>query len=166
LPHYLGSSRRARLAGRPRAFVVVAAYAAAVVFSSAAVRSRTHRHAGARRCRLLARWPPCAIRVAIDASIFDGCTRANEASRTPPLPNERSTLGLEKAEMAAYWRRQTDVLGTGARAAMFRRSFASVLRGESRRQREGSASPRAARRRIGERPPRMRSGNRLSVLRA
>src|SRR5919204_5118688 len=57
-----------------------------------------------------------AIRTAIDAIIFDRCTRA-EACKKAAITERALYLALEKSEVAAYWRRQTDVLRTGERAA-------------------------------------------------
>jgi hypothetical protein len=57
-----------------------------------------------------------AIRTAIDAIIFDRCTRA-EACKKAAITERALYLALEKIEVAAYWRRQTDVLRTGERAA-------------------------------------------------
>jgi hypothetical protein len=57
-----------------------------------------------------------AIRTAIDAIIFDRCTRA-EACTKAAITERALYLALEKTEVAAYWRRQTDVLRTGERAA-------------------------------------------------
>jgi hypothetical protein len=57
-----------------------------------------------------------AIRIAIDAIIFDRCTRA-EACTKAAITERALHLALEKTEVAAYWRRQTDVLRTGERAA-------------------------------------------------
>jgi hypothetical protein len=58
----------------------------------------------------------CAIRTAVDAIIFDRCTRA-EACTKAAITERALYLALEKTEVAAYWRRQTDVLRTGERAA-------------------------------------------------
>jgi hypothetical protein len=57
-----------------------------------------------------------AIRTAIDAIVFDRCTRA-EACKKADITERALYLALEKVEVAAYWRRQTDVLRTGERAA-------------------------------------------------
>jgi hypothetical protein len=57
-----------------------------------------------------------AIRAAIDGIIFDRCTRA-DACEMAGISTRALYLALEKSEVAAYWRRQTDVLRTGERAA-------------------------------------------------
>jgi hypothetical protein len=104
-------------AGRPCAFGVVTAYAARRHLFERGPWDRGHTvtpalaDAGWWRGGLTR-----AICVAIDASIFDGCTRA-EACKNAAITKRALYLGLEKAEVAAYWRRQTDVLGTGERAA-------------------------------------------------
>jgi hypothetical protein len=57
-----------------------------------------------------------AIRTAIDAMIYDRCTRA-EACERAKITERALYLALEKPEVAEYWRRATDVLRTGERAA-------------------------------------------------
>jgi hypothetical protein len=57
-----------------------------------------------------------AIRTAIDCLIFDRCTRA-EACEKAGITERALYLALEKIEVASYWRRQTDVLRKGERAA-------------------------------------------------
>jgi hypothetical protein len=57
-----------------------------------------------------------AIRTAIDAIIFDRCTR-DEACKKAGITERALYLGFEKTEVAAYWRRKTDVLRKGEHAA-------------------------------------------------
>jgi hypothetical protein len=57
-----------------------------------------------------------AIRTAIDAMIFDRCTRAGACEKAE-ITERALYLALEKPEVAAYWRKTTDVLRTGERAA-------------------------------------------------
>lgn len=55
------------------------------------------------------------IRIAIDAMIFSRCKRA-DACKQAGITERALYLALEKMEVAAYWKRQTDVLRTGERA--------------------------------------------------
>lgn len=57
-----------------------------------------------------------AIRTAVDAIIFDRCSRQS-ACESAGITERALYLALEKVEVAAYWKRQTDVLRTGERAA-------------------------------------------------
>jgi hypothetical protein len=57
-----------------------------------------------------------AIRTAIDAMIFDRCTRL-EACEKAEITERAFYLAMEKPEVAAYWRQQTDLLRSGERAA-------------------------------------------------
>jgi hypothetical protein len=57
-----------------------------------------------------------AIRAVIESIIFDRCTRA-DACKKAGISTRALYLALEKSEVAQYWRKQTDVLRTGERAA-------------------------------------------------
>jgi hypothetical protein len=60
-----------------------------------------------------------AIKTAVDAIIFDRCTRA-EACERANISERALYLALEKVEVAAYWRRQIDVLRKGNGPATFK----------------------------------------------
>jgi hypothetical protein len=61
-----------------------------------------------------------AIKTAIDAIVFDRCTRT-EACKRAGITERALYLGLEKVEVAAYWNRQTEVLRQGERARTIHR---------------------------------------------
>jgi hypothetical protein len=61
-----------------------------------------------------------AIRIAIDAIVYDRCTRA-EACEKAGITERALYLALEKAEVAAHWNRSIQVLRTGERARNFHR---------------------------------------------
>ena len=57
-----------------------------------------------------------AIRTAIDAIVFDRCTR-DEACQKAGISERALYLALEKPEVAAHWNAQVHVLRVGERAA-------------------------------------------------
>ena len=57
-----------------------------------------------------------AIRTAIDALVFDRCTR-EEACKKAGITERALYLALEKPEVAAHWNAQVHVLRVGERAA-------------------------------------------------
>ena len=61
-----------------------------------------------------------AVRTAIDAMIYDRCTRA-QACKRAGFTERALYLALAKAEVAAYWNRGLDVLRTGERASNIHR---------------------------------------------
>ena len=63
-----------------------------------------------------------AIRTAIDAIVFERCTRL-DACQKAGITERALYLAFEKPEVAAYWNLQTHVLRTGARAETLHRLF-------------------------------------------
>lgn len=61
-----------------------------------------------------------AVRVAIDALLYDRCTRAQACERAG-FTERALYLALEKPEVAAYFNRGLDVLRTGERATNIHR---------------------------------------------
>jgi hypothetical protein len=56
-----------------------------------------------------------AIRIAIDAIVYDRCTRA-DACQKAGISERALYLALEKSEVAAHWNRSIQVLRSGERA--------------------------------------------------
>jgi hypothetical protein len=61
-----------------------------------------------------------AVRVAIDAMIFERCSRA-EACQRAGFSERAFYMALEKPEVAAYWNQQIEMLRTGERARNIQR---------------------------------------------